>query len=104
MCKVKLKKNVDLLIIGANPGGQNPFKKRNTEQLFNSVDGINNAYIGESVVRDLYSRTLLLLGFSIRYLFIFNLLSLQLLIFLFRLNNQSQNYIYILLANLQFLL
>ena len=57
-----------------------------------------------SVVRDLYSRTLLLLGFSIRYLFIFNLLSLQLLIFLFRLNNQSQNYIYILLANLQILL
>lgn len=46
--KSSLKKNVDLLIIGANPGGQNPFKKRNTEQLFNSVDGINNAYIGEA--------------------------------------------------------
>ena len=53
---------------------------------------------------DLQSRTLLLLGFVIRYLFIHIILSLQPLIFLFRLNNQSQNYIYILLANLQILL
>ena len=63
-----------------------------------------NKYKNLPTTHDLQSRTLLLLGFSIRYLFIFNLLSLQLLIFLFRLNNQSQNYIYILLANLQILL
>lgn len=46
--KSSLKENVDLLIIGANPGGANPFKERNTEELYNSPDGINNAYIGES--------------------------------------------------------
>ena len=46
--KSSLKENVDLLIIGANPGGANPYRKRNTEELFNSSDGINNAYIAES--------------------------------------------------------
>jgi len=46
--KSSLKENVDLLIIGANPGGENPYRKRNIEELFNSVDGINNTYIGEA--------------------------------------------------------
>ena len=58
----------------------------------------------DSVVRDLQSRTILLLGFAIRYLFINIILSLQQPIYLFLLHNLPLNYIYNSLANIQILL
>ena len=57
-----------------------------------------------SVVRDLQSRNILLLGFVIRYLFIHIILSLQHPIFLSLRHNILLNYIHIPLANIQILL